>query len=368
MLRKVYIYLKNMDWIMVSSVFLLISFGLAEIYSVALGKGGNDLVNFKKQILFIIAGFLLMFIFAFIDYHWLRSFSNYIFLIGILSLLAVLVFGKVINGTRGWFYIGGLGIQPVEFIKFALILFLARYFSSSSIRINPLRHLLITGGGTFIFFILTVLQPDFGSAMLLFSLWLSIIILAGPEKKYLIIMFMSLALISGGAWSFYLKDYQKNRILTFLNPSFNPLDQGYNVAQAIIAVGSGGLTGRGIGFGSQSQLKFLPESQTDFIFAVVSEELGFLGVSLVFIFFLVFFYRCIAALRRVNNDFGIFFILGTMSLLFIEMFINIAMNLGLLPVIGIALPFISYGGSSIIINLILVGVLQSIIIRSRIGY
>jgi len=368
MLRKIVIYLKNIDWIMVSSVFLLISFGLAEIYSVALGRGGTDLINFKKQILFIVVGFILMFIFAFIDYHWLRSFSNYIFLFGILSLLAVLIFGKVINGSKGWFYIGGLGIQPVEFIKFALILFLARYFSSSSIRINPLKHLIITGCGTLIFFILTALQPDFGGAMLLFALWLSIIILAGLEKKYLLVIFLSFLLVAGSAWSFYLKDYQKQRILTFVNPSFNPLEQGYNVAQAIIAVGSGGLTGRGIGFGSQSQLKFLPESQTDFIFAVVSEELGFLGVSLIVIFFMVFFYRCIISLKKINNDFGIFFILGTVSLLFIEMFINIAMNLGLLPVVGIALPFISYGGSSIIVNLILVGVLQSIIIRSRVNY
>ncbi|KKQ61743.1 MAG: Rod shape-determining protein [Parcubacteria group bacterium GW2011_GWE2_38_18] len=356
-----------MDWIMLSSVLLLMAFGLAEIYSVSLGRGA-DLLNFKKQLLFIAVGVILMLIFAFSDYHNLRSYSVYLYIFGIMSLLAVLFFGKVINGTKGWFSIFGFGIQPVEFIKLALIIFLARYFSGSSMRINQLRHFVITGGATLILFVLILFQPDFGSAMLLFALWFSIIIFTGPEKKYLFAIFLIIALLAGGAWSFYLKDYQKQRVLTFFNPSFDPLDQGYNVAQAIIAVGSGGLVGRGIGFGSQSQLKFLPESQTDFIFAVVAEELGFLGVGLVMLFFAVFFYRCIVSLKKVNNDFGIFFILGVVSLIFIEMFINIAMNMGLLPVVGISLPFISYGGSAIIINLILVGIIQSIIIRSKTIY
>lgn len=368
MLRRILLYLKNMDWVMVASVVLLLAFGLVEIYSVALGRGGTDLVNFKKQIFFIGFGFALMFALAFTDYHWLRSFGNYFYLIGAAALVAVLVFGQITNGTRGWFNVFGFGVQPVEFVKFALILFLARYFSASSLKTAPLKHLVVTGLGTLLFFVLVLLQPDFGSGMLLVALWLVIIILAGSEKKYLAVLLLAAALLFGGAWSFYFKDYQKERILTFINPSFNPLDQGYNVAQAIIAVGSGGLTGRGIGFGSQSQLKFLPESQTDFIFAVVAEELGFLGVGLVLLFFGVFFYRCLASVRQAKSDFGVFFVLGVMTLIFIEMFINIGMNLGLLPVIGIALPFLSYGGSSIIINLMMVGVLQSIIIRSRISY
>jgi len=368
MMRRLLLYLKNMDWIMVASVLLLLAIGLVEIYSVALGRGGADLLNFKKQILFIVIGFVLMFGLAFLDYHWLRSFGNYFYLIGVVALVAVLAFGKVINGTRGWFDIFGFGVQPVEFIKFVLILFLARYFSAASLKVAPVKHLVVTGLGTLLFFVLVLLQPDFGSGLLLFALWLSIIILAGSEKKYLVTLFLVVAVMFGAAWSFYFKPYQKERIMTFLNPSFNPLDQGYNVAQAIIAVGSGGLTGRGIGFGSQSQLKFLPESQTDFIFAVVAEELGFLGVGLVLLFFGIFFYRCLASVRQAKNDFGVFFTLGVMVLVFIEMFINIGMNLGVLPVIGIALPFLSYGGSSIIMNLMMVGVLQSIVIRSRISY
>ena len=368
MFKRFSLYLKNMDWALFSAVLLLVCFGLVEIYSVALGRGGTDLLNFKKQLIFAGIGFGLMFFLAFADYHFLRSFSNYFYLVAFLSLVAVLLFGTVINGTKGWFYFGGLGIQPVEFVKFALILFLARYFSSASIKLSPLKHLLITGGGTLILFMLVTFQPDFGSAMLLFSIWIAFIVLAGLEKKYLVAMLILVLIFGTLSWTFYLAPYQKQRISTFLNPSFDPLKQGYNISQAIIAVGSGGLFGRGIGFGSQSQLKFLPESQTDFIFAVISEELGFFGVTLVLVFFAVFIFRCLASLKKINNDFGIFFVLGVMSLIFIEMFINIAMNMGMLPVIGIALPFLSYGGSTIISNLMMVGVVQSIIIRSRISY
>lgn len=368
MFKRIYLYLKNIDWLMFSSVFLLISFGLAEIYSVSLGRGGADLLNFKKQLFFVAIGLAALFFLAFFDYHNLRNFSNYIFLSGIILLLAVLLFGQTIRGTRGWFNIAGFGIQPVEFVKFALILFLARHFSASSIRVNPLKNFIVTGGGTALFSILVLAQPDFGSALILIVLWIFLIAMAGLKKKYLLIIFLILVLIFGASWSLYLKDYQKQRIKTFFNPSFDPLNQGYNVAQAIIAVGAGGLTGRGIGFGSQSQLKFLPESQTDFIFAVVAEELGFFGVALIMLFFFIFFYRCLVNIRRINNDFAVFFILGAASLIFIEMFINIAMNIGLLPVVGISLPFLSYGGSAMISNLMLIGVIQSIVIRSKISY
>jgi rod shape determining protein RodA len=211
-------------------------------------------------------------------------------------------------------------------------------------------------------------QPDFGSALILFFVWLAMIIMAGFNKKYLAVILLIILVLGAFSWLFYFKPYQKERLLTFLNPSFEPLSQGYNVAQAIIAVGSGGLWGRGIGFGSQSQLKFLPESQNDFIFGVISEELGFLGVILVFLFFGIFFYRLLVNIKKINNDFGIFFILGVMSLIFIEMFINIGMNIGVLPVIGISLPFLSYGGSAMLANLIMVGIVENIIIKSKLNY
>lgn len=366
MFNKIFIYLKNFDWILFSAILLLVCFGLSEIYSVALGQGATDLLNFKKQVFFVVLGFALFFFISFLDYNFFRGFSLHFYIFGILLLVLVLIFGTTINGTKGWFNIGGVVFQPVELIKFVVVLFLAKYFSERPFKINPLKHLIISGGGVFLLFALVLLQPDFGSGLLLFSVWLSMIIIVGFKKRYLVSLFLIFALIGTSAWLFYLKDYQKERILTVFDPSYDPLNSGYNVAQAIIAVGSGGFFGRGIGFGSQSQLKFLPESQTDFIFAVISEELGFLGVALVLTFFAILFFRSLFSIKRAKDDFGIFFILGAMSLIFIEMFINIGMNMGLLPVVGIPLPLVSYGGSAMISNLIMLGVVQSIILRSRI--
>jgi rod shape determining protein RodA len=176
-------------------------------------------------------------------------------------------------------------------------------------------------------------------------------------------------LVSGVVlWNLSFKDYQKQLVLTFINPQSDSLDQGYNAIQAMIAVGSGGIIGRGVGFGSQSQLKFLPEAQNDFIFAVICEEFGFLGAALVSFFYLIFFYRCLSATRRINNDFGIFFILGAAGLIFVEMFVNISMNIGMLPIVGISVPFLSYGGSAIVSSLIIVGIIENIIIKSKINY
>jgi rod shape determining protein RodA len=169
-------------------------------------------------------------------------------------------------------------------------------------------------------------------------------------------------------WFFFFADYQKERLVTFFNPAHDSLGQGYNISQAIIAIGSGGIIGRGVGFGSQSQLKFLPEAQNDFIFAVIAEELGFVGICLVLALFSILFYRLFKAAREANSDFGIYLLLGITLLIFIEMFINIGMNIGVLPVIGISLPFLSYGGSAIVSTLMLVGVAQSIIIRSKLKY
>jgi len=367
-MNKLINYLKKFDWVLLSAVFLLICFGLIEIYSIALSQDDLSLANFKKQIVFIVIGILLLFLFSFIDYHNFYSLGNLIYALGAILLLAVLFFGENIRGTRGWFDFGGFNFQPVELVKIILIIFLSRYFSNVSVKLNPLKHLALSGLGTFLLILLVLKQPDFGSALILFMIWASMVVLAGFKKKYLLIIGLILVLVFSSGWIFFFKDYQKQRIFTFLNPSFDPLNQGYNITQAIIAVGAGGLTGRGVGFGSQTQLKFLPEAQNDFIFAVIAEELGFLGVTLVIFFFSVFFYRMLISLKKINNDFGIFFVLGAMALIFIEMFINMGMNIGLLPVVGISLPFLSYGGSAIISTLMLVGIIESIIIRSKLKY
>lgn len=367
-MNRIYSYLKNFDWILFSAVFLLACFGLMEIYSVTLGREASDFLNFQKQLFFIGSGTILMFIFAFIDYHALRGLSRYIYAATFISLVLVLILGISARGTRGWFDLGFFSIQPAEFAKVAIIIFLAKFFSARAIKRRPFKQLLSSGVATAVISGLVFIQPDFGSALLIFLIWMIMLVVTGFSRKYFLILGTALVIGSILLWSFSFKDYQKQRILTFINPSADTLEEGYNINQAIIAVGAGGMTGSGLGFGSQSQLKFLPEAQNDFIFAVIAEELGFLGVALVIFLYTVFFFRAIAAIKRINNDFAIFFILGAVGLIFIEMFINISMNIGILPVVGISLPFISYGGSAIISSFILVGIIESMIIRSKNNY
>ncbi len=367
-MSRILLFLKNFDWILFSSVLLLLLFGLGEIYSIALSRDSVDLIIFKKQAFFIVIGVFFVFFLAFFNYHNLRTTSLFIYIFGVILLVLVLFIGKTVRGTTGWFNFAGFSIQPVEFVKIVLIIFLAKYFSNNTIRINPFKHLIVSGLGMLVLVILILFQPDFGSGLLLFAIWGIMIFLAGFNKKYIFSIFLILVIVFGSGWSFFFKDYQKDRILTFLHPTADSLGEGYNVTQAIISVGSGRLTGQGLGFGSQSQLKFLPEAQNDFIFAVISEELGFVGVVLILSFFAIFYLRLLKTVRVIKDDFGIYFILGVLGLIFIEMFINIGMNIGLMPVVGISLPFVSYGGSSIISTMIMIGICESIIIRSKIKY
>jgi len=368
MLNRLKFYLKSFDWIIFSSVILLISFGLIEIYSVALGQDALSLLYFKKQLLFALVGIGLLFIFTFVDSYFLKSMNRHLYILAILALVSVLVFGDTIRGTKGWFTIAGFGIQPVEFVKIALILFLANFFSSLATKVKTSRHFFMSVISAFFLVALVLLQPDFGSALILSSIWLVMMAAAGFHRKYFIAIFLAVVIMFTASWTLFFKEYQKQRILTFLNPTANSLESGYNISQAIIAVGSGGVVGKGVGFGSQSQLKFLPEAQNDFIFSVVAEELGFLGVVLILGFYFIFFFRCFTVLRKIDNDFGIYFIIGANGLIFIQMFINIGMNLGIMPVVGLPLPFMSYGGSSLISLLVLVGMIENIIIKSKTRY
>lgn len=368
MLSRIRLYLKNFDWLILASVVLLIAFSLVEIYSVALGQEKFSLMNFQKQFIFAGIGLVLLFVFSFIDSYSLKSFSRYFYILAVIILLAVLVFGSTIKGTKGWFNIFGFGLQPVEFVKIVLILFLSNFFSGLATKIKTTRHFFTSAISAGFLIFLVLMQPDFGSALILAAIWLILIIAAGFPKKYLVIIAISGVVIFTVAWFFLFKTYQKERVMTFLNPTANSLESGYNISQAMIAVGSGGIIGKGVGFGSQSQLRFLPEAQNDFIFAVIAEELGLLGVLLVLSFYLIFFYRCFSALKRVGNDFGIYFIIGAAGLIFIQMFINIGMNIGIMPVVGLPLPFVSYGGSSLLSLLILVGIIENIIIKSKISY
>ncbi len=349
---------------LIASVIFLICFGLAAIYSVALSGGEAGFFNLQKQIIGSIIGFAVLFVLASIHYKVFKTYSTALYILSVLMLLIVLFFGSTLRGTTGWFVVGGFGFQPVEFAKVFVLIFLAAYFSRLGHKIDRWKEILVSGFAVFILFILVALQPDFGSAVILFTIWAGLLLLRGIKKKYLIILVVLLIASIIAGWFLVLADYQKERVMTFINPELDPLGSGYNVTQAKIAVGSGGILGRGLGFGSQSQLKFLPASQTDFIFAVIAEELGLLGVSFILGFWGIFFWRLIRAARLVRDSFGLFFILGAIILFLSEITVNIGMNLGMMPVTGITLPFVSLGSSSLISSMMVVGIVESVIARN----
>lgn len=363
--KRYFGYFKDFDWILFGAVFLLICFGLAALYSIAISSEIPDFLNFKKQVIFVLVGLVLLFFLSLLDYRNWQDYSYLIYLFVTIFLLVVLFIGITIRGTTGWFSLGWFNFQPVEIAKIALIIFLAWFLSKNFGSLKIFRTFLISAAITGLMFVLVVLQPDFGSGVILFLVWLLMIIFAGVRLKHLLFLLFSLIIIGVIAWFFLFQDYQKDRILTFLNPSLDPYGHGYHVRQAVTAIGAGGFLGRGLGFGSQSQLKFIPANQTDFIFAVIGEELGFLGVILILFFWSVIFYRLIKAANLMRDNFSYLFILGVSGLFFTQIFINIGMNIGIVPVTGISLPFCSYGGSFLVACLILIGITEGMIIRNK---
>lgn len=356
---------KRFDWILFIPALLLVCFGLAAIYSVDLGKEGINFLDLKKQIVALAIGLVAFFSVSFIDYKAWKNYRYFLYIFILLLLAGVLIFGTSIRGTKGWFVLAGFNFQPVELAKFGLIVFLAYFFSQKGREMDLFRNIVLSGLGPAIACVLVILQPDFGSALLLFSIWLGMLIMAKIKWTHLLLIFLLFITAFVGAWFFAFQPYQKDRMMTFINPGADPLGRGYNITQSTIAVGSGNLFGRGLGFGSQSQLKFLPESHTDFIFSVIGEELGFAGVSLVLFFWGFIFYRLIRAARLVKDDFGLFLLIGIIVSFFVQIMLNIGMNIGVAPVAGVSLPLISYGGSSLIVSLLLIGVAESVIAKNR---
>jgi len=315
---------------------------------------------FPTQAIALLIGFVILFVAASVHASFYRVSSRLIYALSILSLLAVLFFGSSIRGTRGWFRFAGFSFQPAELAKVALVIFLAWLINRYGRRFDRYKFVVSTGLFSLLPMALIMLQPDLGSAIVLGAVWFGLMVVAGTRKRYIfgVIAIAFCAFLIG--WFFLFKDYQKERFITFVDPARDPLRSGYNVSQSLIAIGSGGIFGRGLGFGSQSQLHFLPEAQTDFIFSVIAEELGFVGISLVLGLYLVIFWRLLLIARGCSDDFSAYCVIGVLCVFFVQMVINIGGATGFLPVTGVTLPFLSYGGSSLIINLLLIGVAESI--------
>lgn len=359
---------RRFDWVLFGSAALLVVFGLSALYSTSLGGGAPgdavaDFSNFWKQIAFAAAGTLVAFAAASFDYRSLPGLSRPLYVLSLALLGAVLLFGRTVRGTTGWFGIAGFGVQPVEIVKIFLVIYLAKFFSDYARNPDKLRYIARSGAAVAGILVLVLLQPDFGSAFLMLSVWGALLLISGMRRSHLLVMVGCVAVAAVVAWMFVLRPYQKDRISAFWDPAADPLGKGYNVTQSIIAIGSGGLTGKGLGYGSQSQLRFLPERQTDFVFAVIAEELGFVGVTVLIMLFGAFFWRGYRLAAEARDDFTMFLVLGLVISLAVEVLVNLGGNLRLLPVTGVTLPFVSYGGSSIMAKFLMLGMLQSVAVR-----
>ncbi len=363
-MRNILVNWRKLDWFLFLALIILLILSCSILYSLNLNIENSDFLAFKKQIFFALSGLALFFLFAKLNYSLWSTYAKLIFYAFILILLVVLVFGTSVKGTTGWLRIGGLGLQPVEFAKIALIIFLARYFSHNAQEFKLFRHIFFSGLATFVFVALVMLQPDLGSALVLLGTWVIMLLFTGIQKKHFWWLSGSFLAVVTVAWFWLLRPYQKARVLTFINPSLDPMGDGYNVIQSMIAVGSGQFMGRGLALGSQSNLHFLPEPGTDFIFAVIAENLGFLGVTLVLALFAFIFYRLLLIMRKSQDNFASYLILGMVAMLLVQLFINIGMNMGISPVTGIPLPLLSAGGSSIWAIMIALGIAESVKMRN----
>ncbi len=343
------------DIVLFLPVLMLTLMGLSTMYSHA----GNNLF-FERQFIWISVSVFMMFVAMIPDYRFFRSGNTifYIFLSMVAMLALVLVVGEITLGAQSRFDFGFFSLQPADPAKLVLILVLAKYFAKRHEQIGDFKHIIISGIYAFFIFGLVFIQPDFGSAAILFLVWLGLVLVSGIKVRHLATVFLIGTITFGAMWQFVFFDYQKERILTFLNPLADIQGAGYNAYQSTVAIGSGGLMGKGIGYGTQSKLLFLPEYETDFIFAAFAEEWGLFGVMILFTLFALVVWRLLYHANNSATNFEKLFASGVAILFVAHFFIHIGMNIGLLPVTGTTIPFLSYGGSHLITELVAVGMVM----------
>lgn len=354
---------KHIDFLTIGSALLLVLFGLLSIFPFS---GGSSSL-FEKQVFSLFLAFSAFLVVANIDVRFLRNSKviTILFALTTVVLGALFIFGSVFSGARSWFAVGDLAFQPVDVAKVVLLLVLAKYFAKRHMQIADLSHVFISGAYAGILFLLVLLQPDFGSAMIIFFIWLGMVLISGLNWKHLLGLFLVGAAALLVLWTFVFADYQKNRVMTFFNPTADLQGTGYNANQAKIALGSGQLVGKGLGYGTQSRLSFLPEHETDFIFSSFGEEWGFVGLMLVFGLFGVIITRLAMLATRAATNFESLFIGGVAIYFFAHFFVHVGINIGVLPVTGTTLPFMSYGGSHLLSEFVALGLVMGMSRHNR---
>ncbi|MEO5635436.1 MAG: rod shape-determining protein RodA [Candidatus Paceibacterota bacterium] len=356
---------KKIDWLLVIFILPIIAAGLVTMKSFTPTENIGDFFN--KQIIWVSIGIIIFLTFSFIDFRFLKQTNVLVFLYlaNCFILLLLFVLGHVSHGAKSWFSFGFFSFQPVDTMKLILLLILAKYFSRRHVEIRDIKHIFISGSYALLPLILVVLQPDFGSAMIILAIWLGMVLVSGISKMHLLLVFVSGAIIFTTFWFFVFAPYQKARVMNFINPLADIHGTGYNAFQSTIAVGSGELTGKGLGFGTQSRLKFLPQPQADFVFAAFAEEWGFIGAMIIILLYGLVIWRILYSATLGAYNFEILFGLGVAIFFISHIFVNISMNLGLMPVTGIPLPFMSYGGSHLVVEFAALGILMSLKRDSR---
>ena len=354
-MRQLRTLFASFDPVLFLPVLMLSLMGLATMYSHV-----GDNLFFNRQVIWIGLATLAMLTFIIPDYRFLRTGNTtfYVYLCIVFLLLAVLIFGEVTLGAQSRFDLGFFSLQPSDPAKLVLILVLSKYFAKRHEEIGDFKHVLISGIYAVLIFGLVFIQPDFGSAAILFLIWFGLVLVSGIKVRHLATVVLLGIVAFVGMWQFVFFDYQKERIATFLDPLSDIQGSGYNAYQSTVAIGSGGLFGKGIGYGTQSKLLFLPEYETDFIFAAYAEEWGFFGVLLLFAAFGVLVWRLLHYAMTGASNFERLFAAGVCIFLVAHFFIHIGMNIGLLPVTGTTIPFLSYGGSHLITEFIAIGMVM----------
>ncbi|HEV7702098.1 MAG TPA: rod shape-determining protein RodA [Candidatus Paceibacterota bacterium] len=360
--------IKRIDWLLVLFILPIVVAGLVTMKSFAAQEGGS--VFFEKQIIWIAVSLAVFFACSFIDFRFLKRTDVLvvIFLGASAILFALFVLGHVSHGAKSWFNFGLFAFQPVDMMKLVLVLILAKYFSRRHVEIGDIKHIFISGFYAFIPLVLVLLQPDFGSAMIIGFIWLGMVLVSGIKKTHLLLVFASGALVFLSLWFLVFAPYQKARIMNFVNPLADIHGTGYNALQSTIAVGSGQIFGKGLGFGTQSRLKFLPQAQSDFIFAAYAEEWGLLGGLLILMLYSLVIWRILYSAMLGASNFEILFGMGIAIFFISQIIINIGMNLGIMPITGIPLPFMSYGGSHLMTEFAGLGILMSMRRYARIAH
>ena len=357
-------HFRNFDFTLLWATLAIILYGCAMIYSASSG-GALGAGYVEKQVIWAVLGLIGAAVVASIDHSVYHRYAGKLYVVTILVLLAVLVVGDSSKGAQRWIGVGWFRIQPSEFAKIALIIGLAIFFTHRLDRIRSFKTFIESLAYLAVPMLLIFKQPDLGTSLVLIAVWATMAFVVGTDIRNLLLFFATGVVLALAVWYTpgILKDYQRNRVITFVNPAADPLGSGYHVNQSRIAVGSGQLLGKGFMKGTQRQLRFIPEQHTDFIFTVVAEELGFVGaVSLVFLYF-VMIWRALNIMSVTEDPTGRAIAAGVVGMFLFHSFVNIAMTLGMMPVTGVPLPMFSYGGSSLMANMLAVGLLEGVSMR-----